>query len=379
MKVTISVGGRFHAFHLAKQLQERGCLTKLFTSRPRFSVKESGIPPEKIGCLPLKEILERSLAKVPYLSDALGISYYTANLFDKQVARQIRPCDIFVGWSGFSLYTLRKIRKAFPAKIILEHTSSHLQAQCDVSTSEQERLGSKVSQPPANFVKKELKEYAETDYIIVPSTLARKSFLDKGFPEEKIICVPSGVDTKRFIPMPKNDGVFRIICVGISVLKGTHYLLQAIDELKIKGLELMLVGRVDNDIKPFLRRYSGIFRYLGGIPQKELYKYYSQASCSILFSLDDGFGWAILEAMSCGITVISSDKAGVKDVIREGVDGFIVPDRDVQVLKEKILYLYMNPQICQEMGRRAYENVTNNFTWDHYGKKIMDIYSKLLD
>ena len=126
MKVTISVGGKFHAFYLAKELQKRGYLDRIFTSYPWPKVKDSGLLRQKVDCLILKEILERGLYKILYLSNKIEIPYYTANLFDKQVAARIKPCDIFVGWSGFSLYTLRKIRKSFPARIILEHNSTHL-------------------------------------------------------------------------------------------------------------------------------------------------------------------------------------------------------------------------------------------------------------
>lgn len=378
MKITVSAGGRFHAFRLAKQLRKAGYLDKIFTSFPWFSVKDEGLSPEEVECLPLKEIIERGFAKVPFLSKAMEIPYYTANLFDRQVSNRIRPCDIFFSWSGFSLFTLRKIRRAFPAKIILEHTSNHPQGQCKILLEEERISGSRASQLSSSFVKKILNEYAEADYIIVPSALARKTFLERGFDENKVIYVPLGVDIKIFRPAPKNDGVFRIICIGISINKGIHYVLRAINELKIDDLEVWLVGQIDNDIKQFLKKYQGKFKYLGAIAQKELYKYYSQASISILFSLGEGFGLALLEAMACGLAVICSDRVGAKDVVREGVDGFVVPVRDVRALKEKILYFYNNPDICKEMGIKARKNVTDNFTWDDYGKKIISVYSGLL-
>lgn len=378
MKVTISVGGKFYAFHLAKQLQKRGYLDKLFTPHPWFKVKESGLLPERVHCLILKEILERSLSKLP-LSNKLEIPYYTANLFDNQVAKRIKPCDIFVGWSGFSLYTLRKIRKSFPAKIILEHNATHLEVQRDTLMEEEKRLGIKVELLCPSFIEKELEEYREADYIVVSSLLAKQTFLDKGFFPEKIICVPYAGDIETFMPLPKEDNTFRIISVGISIRKGTHYLLQAIDELKIKDLEVWLIGKIYNDIKPFLKKYSGSFKYLGGIPHKELYKYYSQGSVSVTFSLDDAFPISVLEAMVCARAVICSDKCGTKDVIRDGINGLVVPARDVEALKEKILYLYKNPQSCQEIGREARENVTSNFTWDNYGERIVNTYLNLLN
>lgn len=379
MRVTISVGGKFHAFHLAKQLETRGYLDRIFTSYPWFAVKDSRLPRNKINCFILKEILERGFARLPYLSNKIDISYYVANFFDKQVAAYIKPADIFLGWTGFSLYTLRKIRKSFPTtKIILEHNSTHLEAQYDILIEEQKRLRTKVSLLSPSFIKKEVEEYEEADYIVVPSTFARQTFIDKGLPPEKIICIPFGVDIDTFRPTPKNDRTFRIVSVGISIRKGIHYLLEVIDELKIKDLEFWLIGKIYDDIRCFLKRYSGKFKYLGIIPQKELYKYYSQGSVSVLFSLDDAFGLALLEAMACRLPVICSDRVGAKDTVREGIDGFVVGVRDVKTLREKILYLYENQTICQEMGRQAQENVTCNFTWNNYGEKIINAYLNLL-
>ena len=192
------------------------------------------------------------MSRIPCLSSKFEVPYYTANIFDKQVSRHIKPCDIFVGWSGFSLHTLRRIRGTFAAKIILEHNIVHIGAQRDILRAEEENLGIKLSMFGDGFIEKELLEYEEADYIAVPSTLSKQTFLDKGFSPEKIICVPHGVDVDKFSPASKSDNRFRIIAVGMRVIKGIHYLLKAVDELKIKDLELWLIGgAVDPELKPF--------------------------------------------------------------------------------------------------------------------------------
>jgi len=379
MKVAISVGGKFNAFHLAGQLQVRGYLGRIFTSYPWFAVKHSKIPRDKVSCLFLKEILERGLYKIPCLSNKIDIPYFIANFFDDQVAGRIEPCDIFIGASAYSLHTIRKIRSSFAAKVIIERVSSHTEAYWDILKEEYERLKIKLNLPSADVIEKELAEYQEADYIAVPSAFAKQTFLNKNFPESKLISIPWGVDIEAFRPVAKNDKAFRIIVVGMRVIKGIHYLLQAIDELKIKNLQLWLIGgMVDETLKPFLKKYSKIFRYLGAIPQSQLYKYYSQGSLSVLFSVEDGFGMTLSEAMACGLPVICSDSVGAKDIVRNNIDGFIVPTRDIEALKEKIIYLYENQDACREMGRQAQENVNKNFTWDNYGEKVVSVYRALL-
>lgn len=381
MKATISVGGKFNAFHLARQLQIRGYLDRIFTSYPWFAIKHSKVPHDKVTCLFLKEILGRGLSKIPYLDKKIDISCFIADFFDNQVASRIRPCDVFVCAAGYSLHTIRDIRKKFPAKIIMDKVSSHIRVYYGILREEYERLGIKLRMPfsSAALIEKELQEYEEADYIAVPSLFAKQTFLNKNFPESKLICIPWGVDTDAFRPVPKSDKAFRIISVGMRIIKGIHYLLQAVDELNLKDLELWLIGgNVDAALKPFLKKYSKIFRYLGALPQNQLYKYYSQGSVFVPFSLEDGFGMALSEAMSCGLPVICSDSVGAKDVVRNNIDGFIVPTRDISALKEKIVYLYENPRVCREMGRQARENAVNNFTWDNYGEKIINAYLNLV-
>jgi len=86
-----------------------------------------------------------------------------------------------------------------------------------------------------------------------------------------------------------------------------------------------------------------------------------------------------LQAMACGLPVICTTNTGGEDIIRNGKEGFIVPIRDVEALKEKILYLYSNPEKCKKMGYNAKKRVKENFTWDHYGDRIIKKYKEILN
>jgi glycosyltransferase involved in cell wall biosynthesis len=133
-----------------------------------------------------------------------------------------------------------------------------------------------------------------------------------------------------------------------------------------------------DETRPILKKYEGHFKSFGQIPQEELYKYLSQGSVFVYFSMDEGFGMALLEAMASGLPVICTANVGAKDAVREGVDGFILPIRDVNGLKEKILYLYEHTKICQEMGKQARAQAESNFTWNHYGQRAVQAYEGIL-
>jgi len=380
MQVIISVGGRFHAFYLAQQLLERGYLKKLITSYPRFEVKKYGIPPKKVNSIIITEILERGWRKLPnFINDIYNPQFFICDLFDKLVSKQIEESDIFVGWSSFSLYSLRRAKKS-GAVTILERGSSHISYQQQILKEEYEKFGLKIRGAHPKVLEKELKEYEESDYIEVPSSFAKRTFLQYGINEEKLIQGFRGVDLSEFRQIPKRDDVFRIVYVGgMSLRKGVHYLLQAFYELNLLDTELWLIGTMSEDIIPFLKKYNnGRILCKGPYPQKELYKYYSQGSVFILMSIEEGFSNVIVQAMACGLPAICTTNTGGEDIIRNGIDGFIIPIRNVDALKEKIVYLYRYPQVSKEMGKQARKRVESSFTWQHYGDRIIEIYRRIL-
>ena len=379
MKVVISVGGRFHAFNLAQQLLKKGYLKQLITSYPKFEVVKYGIPKEKVASILIKEILWRSWQKLPgFLKNIYNPQYLFHEIFDKLASRKIDKADIFVGWASFSLHSFKKAEKAGMIKI-LDEGSSHIIYRRDIVKEEYDKFGINPELPHQKLVEKELREYEEANYIVVSSLFAKRTFLEKGIPERKIIHVPYGVDLSAFKQIPKNDNIFRVVFVGgMSLRKGVHYLLQAFSELNLPNAELLLVGSINNEIKPFFKKHEGRFRWVGHIPQRELYRYHSQGSVFVLNSIEDGFGQVIIQAMVCGLPVIATENTGGPDIIRDGKDGFIIPIRDIEALKNKILYLYQNKEICKIMGQSAKERVSKGFTWDDYGEKMIKAYENIV-
>ena len=246
MKVVVSVGGRFHAFNLAQQLLPHAALERLITSYPGFEVRKYGIPRELVRSHPIKEIIYRGWEHLPgFLAQRYNPQYLTHELYDRLARRDVVDCDIFVGWSSFCLHSLREAKKR-GAITIVERGSSHMLHQTEILTEEYERFGLKPRVAHPAIIRKELREYEEADYISIPSRFVKRTFLDRGVAEEKLICVPYGVDLTDFRHIPKEDGVFRVIFSGYSCLrKGVHYLLEAFSELKLPHSELILIGGGD--------------------------------------------------------------------------------------------------------------------------------------
>jgi spore coat protein SA len=80
----------------------------------------------------------------------------------------------------------------------------------------------------------------------------------------------------------------------------------------------------------------------------------------------EAFGLVNVEAMSCGVPVVATRAGGMKEIIRNGVTGYLVRQSRVESdLKEKLLLLLSDKQLRQRLGKRSRERVEQTFTWQH--------------
>lgn len=384
MQVSLAVFGRFHAFDLAAQLQKHFVLSQLITTYPRFKAVEFGVESRNVSSLVQIELLYRAWLRLPkWVKRNVNDQLFWLEWFDREVVRtlghsRIVP-DLFVGWSGACLWSLQEAQR-LGAKAIAERGSSHMSYQTEILTEEYERWGLKFSATHPGVYERELVSYQECDYISVPSLYVKRTFLAAGIPASKLIHVPYGVSLDRFFPVKKEDSIFRVIhCGGITYRKGVQYLLQAFSELQLKDAELWLVGTIDPAFQPQVDRYqSDQIIYKGQRSQSELRWFYSQCSVFCLASIEEGLAMVQPQAMACGLPVIHTTNTGGEDIVREGVDGFCIPIRDVEAIKEKILFLYENPERREEMSSNALQQANSALSWDDYGNKIIAAYQDRL-
>lgn len=209
--------------------------------------------------------------------------------------------------------------------------------------------------------------------ILVGSSFARDSFIAEGIPADKLTVVPYGVDLSLFSPQSAGihagDG-FRVLFVGqIGQRKGISYLLKAYDRFRGNGTSLTLVGNFFGSQEP-LRRYQNIFQYIPNVPRARLADIYRRADVFVFPSLIEGMGLVVLEAMASGLPVIVTPN-GPGDIVRDGVDGFVVPIRDADAIVDRLEYIRANPQVRAEMGINARERALA-FTWDAYQVCVLE-------
>ncbi len=226
-----------------------------------------------------------------------------------------------------------------------------------------------AAQEPAWKIERKEQEIQLADHIFVPSSFVQNSLLEVGAKPETITVIPFGAPIDYFHPQPKVDNLFRALFVGrVGPRKGIHYLLQAWQELQLPDTELLLVG-INEFPEGWLNQYRDIFRYVPSVPHNLLNEYYNAANVLVFPSLVEGFGLVLLEAMACGIPVISTPHTAAPDILTDGLEGFIIPVRDVEALKEKLEWCVGHPQELAQMGQAA-RRKAEQLTWSLYRQRL---------
>ncbi len=385
MKVSIIVGGKFHAFNLAKELNLKGYLKQIITSYPKYSLKNFHIEKKIIKSILFKELLLKLFNKLYFLQNIFDTDYFLSNYFSKRASNLIdlNNTDILVGWSSFSKEAFLKAKKTNCIKI-LERGSTHIKYQEKILKMEYDELKIKPNLPSQNIIEKELIEYELADYITIPSEFAKKTYLEYGISESKLIKVPYGVDLKEFKYLnkkrPKGDK-FRIISVGtISIRKGSHILIEAFEQLSLNNSELIFVGTIENNFKKILKKFKKLknVKFISKQKQENLKYFYNNSDIFVLYSLEEGLSMVQAQAMACGLPIICSENTGGSEIVDDGINGYVIPIKNIEILKNKIQEFYYDRSKLKNFSLNALKK-TKDISWENYGNKLINAYQSILD
>jgi glycosyltransferase involved in cell wall biosynthesis len=376
LKVTQITIGRFHHFHLARQLQKHDLLNEIWTGYPKFKLKdEKGIPFSKIKTYPWFQAPYMVKGKVglgdwEYLDRQLA--WLAHETLDKHVSKKITDPTHLIALSGMGLYSGKKVQK-LGGKYICDRGSSHIRYQDSILKEEYQRYGLKFKGIDPRIIEKEEEEYYTADYITVPSEFVKQSFLQHGIKNEKIIKIPYGANLDRFKKVAEIDKQkFRVLFVGnLSIQKGIFDLLRAFQLLKHPNKELIIVGAVSQEIKNIISKEKTdnvVFR--GVVKNIELPLLYSTSNVFVLPSVQEGLAMVQGEAMACGCPVIATENTGGADLFTNEKEGFIVPIRNPIAIAEKLQLLADNPLKRKEMSFAAIGRIKSIGGWDDYGNEM---------
>jgi glycosyltransferase involved in cell wall biosynthesis len=297
--------------------------------------------------------------------NALAFDRYTASKIDSE------ECDALIAISGAGLLTGERVQRN-GGRFICDRGSTHQRYQEAVVLEEYKSWGVPPPLEKPHIAIREEAIYAQADAITVPSTVAKRSFIQMGIAAEKVHVIPYGVRLDKFTPAarPSYERFELLFAGGVSLRKGIPYLLEAFAALKHPRKRLTIVGSISSEIRPLLARLpTGDVTFTGPLPQPELAKKMSSSHALVLPSVEEGLALVQGQAMACGCPVIATFATGAEDLFTDGVEGFIVPGQDVAALTARMQQFADDPALQQRMSAAALARVRTLGGWDDYGDR----------
>jgi glycosyltransferase involved in cell wall biosynthesis len=273
----------------------------------------------------------------------------------REIARQ-RPSCCYL-FTQVALESLQWAR-ASGVPTVLDNPNGHIAGFREVYCAEARRWSRTgyFGHPTPAMVARVEEEYRLADRIRVSSEWAKRSLVERGVPESKIMVIRQIVNLDRFRPpldFPPPEGPLRLCYVGsLDFRKGFVYLLKALQSFPPGQIRLTIVGASGTRSckKLYQRESAGLDVSLtSGDPLRAL----QSSELFILPSLEDGFGFVIGEAMACGLPVIVTDQCGGAELVTQGDSGWVVPSRNACAIAEVLRLSLAKRSHLREMGRAA--------------------------
>ena len=379
MKVVISTAGRFHLFALARELEQRGCLERIYSGFIWSALARESVPRDKVTTFPWFRTPYIALGRSPVAPPRALLRWLetmSCVAQDAFVAPRLPDCDVFVGHDGTGLATGREAKRRGTV-YVADTGTTHVAFRAALLKEEFARHGLDYRIDNETIHRRQIEEYEAADAVVVASEFVKQSFVRQGFPAEKLRVIPYGVRTTHFhmVSRPPDDR-FRVLFVGaLSIRKGARYLFQAFRELPHPKKELVIVGTVLDEVRPLAAEFRDLnVKFMGVIPNSKLKHLYSSSHAFVLPSVEEGLGMVMAEAMACGCPVVASANTGAADLFSHGQEGFIVPARDWRAIRDCLTQLADEPELRERMSAAAIDRVKTLGGWSAYG----DVYADLL-
>jgi glycosyltransferase involved in cell wall biosynthesis len=217
-------------------------------------------------------------------------------------------------------------------------------------------------------IARDLQKWEFSDQVLVPSEYCRQTSIALGCDPAKIHLVPYGIP-EHWFDLETDTQPGRILFVGqVGLRKGNHVLAEACRLLRSRGVtfECRVVGPPQVDTAHPL--FAGP-TYLGQVPRSQVQEEFRRADVFVLPTLAEGMALVHLEAMACGVPVITTPHCG--SVVRHGVDGLIVPIRDSRALADSMEKL-INDRVMRQQYSTAARLRSQEFSWREYGRRLLD-------
>ena len=231
------------------------------------------------------------------------------------------------------------------------------------------------------FVAKRLKK------IVVPSNSSMDDIKDEfRVDKNKMERVMNGIDLNVFYPDSKIQKIpFKLVTVASAdvPLKGLDYLLKALSDLAevYSDISLSIIGeqKKGGHTERLIKKLNLEKRvnFFSNLTQEDLRKTYCEAELAIIPSLYEGFGFAAIEAMACGVPLISSSGGALPEVIKD--TGIIIPPKNAKEIYNSVDFLLSSPKSAKELAEKGLQRANSKFSWTAIAKQLEKVYYKEIE
>jgi len=233
------------------------------------------------------------------------------------------------------------------------------------------------------------------DMFLPVSERWKNRLIELGCREQKIVVHRMGIDTSKFCYLPRKqgkDGKVRLLTIARLIeKKGVQYAVQAVADVlkRYSNIEYNIVGDgpVKNTLEDLIKglNIGNNVKLLGWRQQEEIIELMKNTDILIAPSVvsedgdEEGIPVVLMEALAQGMPVLSTQHSGIPELVQDGESGFLVPERNVNALAEKLAYLVKHPEIWSAMGQAGREYVEKCYNIDTLNDKLVDLYQHLID
>lgn len=316
------------------------------------------IDPTRVATAPFSELLHVASARLLSPSTTASVLRWRNARFDARIARMIRRerPDFFIGFDGSAERSFEACRAVGTISLLYQaigHLRSGLRTLMEERRLSPEFAGVSFGDTSEAWIARNTREALLADRVVVPSEYVRDTMVENGRDPATIDLLPFPIDVARFTPAstPRDDGKLRALFVGqIGLRKGVKYALEAARLLARPDIEIVLVGGIV-DGTGWLARYDGLYRHVANVPHGEMPDIFRSADVFVFPSLHEGSAMAVNEALASGLPAIVTPNAGA--IVRDGVEGFVVPLRDSAAIAERLVRLADDTALRRRMGAAA--------------------------
>ena len=323
-------------------------------------------------------LLKKPFYHLPFAQLEEQTRWWFLPAYDSWMARQEIPpdCNVVMGPMGSceSLFRLadscgRRVLKVFDAP------NSHPRLYSRLWQDECDRFLPGYRIPfPRWAVERISREIGAADLVLCPSTFVKESMVAQGVPPEKCHIRHFGVDSMVFRPREEIPESPVFVSVGsLCLRKGHPYLFQAFARLKEShpAARLICVGGVRPDFVNEWSVWKSKVEHHSFLSHPELADLLKGATAFVLVSVEEGFARVLSEAMAAGLPLIATHESGATTVLRDGVQGLVVPARDSASLHQAMERLAEDRSMNRRMGAAALEAGAVRNTWQDYGDDLL--------